>query len=57
MKRITRIASMIAVAAGVAGCVVAPAPVAYGPAPAYYYGPPVAVGVYGGWHYGWRRWG
>jgi len=57
MKKIVRIASIIAVAAGITGCVVAPAPVAYAPAPGYYYGPPVGVGVYGGWHYGWRHWG
>jgi len=57
--KIAQIALIVAVAAVAAGCVYAPppAPVAYGPAPAYYYGPPVAIGVYGGWHAGWHRWG
>ncbi len=61
MKGIARIAVVVIVAAGLAGCAVyapPPAPVAYGPAPAYYYGPPVGVGVgvYGGWRGGWHRW-
>lgn len=53
-SKIARIAAVVAIASGLMGCAVYPAPVAYAPGPAYY-GSPVVVGVYhGGWHGGWR---
>jgi hypothetical protein len=54
-----RVIALIALAASLGGCVVAPAPYGYGYAPAYgYYAAPavnVGIGVGGGWGGGWRR--
>jgi hypothetical protein len=58
MRGILRAAAVALMLAGLCGCVVAPAPpgYAYGYAPGYYYGPPVAVGIGGCWGCGWGRW-
>jgi hypothetical protein len=48
--KITRLVLIVGTTLALMGCAV------YAPGPAYY-GPPVAVGVYGGWHHGWHRWG
>jgi PBP1b-binding outer membrane lipoprotein LpoB len=55
-----RLIALIALAASLGGCVVAPAPYyGYAPAPAYgYYAAPavnVGVGFGGGWGGGWHR--
>lgn len=54
-----RLLALIAVAASLAGCVVAPTPYGYAPYPAYgYYAAPavnVGVGFGGGWGGGWHR--
>lgn len=60
MSGILRAALAALMLAGLCGCVVAPAAppppgYAYGYAPGYYYGPPVAVGIGGCWGCGrWR---
>ncbi|MEW6344879.1 MAG: hypothetical protein AB1704_29875 [Pseudomonadota bacterium] len=54
-----RLLALIALAATLGGCVVAPTPYGYAPYPAYgYYAAPavsVGVGVGGGWGGGWHR--
>jgi hypothetical protein len=53
MKQLARFAAIAALASALMGCAVyAPPPVAYAPGPGYY-GTPVAVGIYPGWHGGW----
>ncbi|NPT61563.1 hypothetical protein [Paraburkholderia elongata] len=58
-----RLLCVVALAAGLSGCIVAP-PYGYAPAPAYGYGyapgyyaaPSVDVGIgFGGYGHGWRR--
>jgi len=48
MSNIARLVTIIAIASGLIGCAVYPAPVAYGPRPAYYASPVVVY--HGGWH-------
>ena len=65
LRSFAKLSAVVALAAGVAGCVYEPAPYYaapapyYAPAPAYYgYGPSVSLGFYGGGHSHWghRRW-